>query len=160
MSAEKEDFIRHKLVSLIGQIPTETQPLWGKMTVQQMTEHFSDSVRIASGKTIVDIFTPEEQVPKFQEFLMSEKPFRENTHNPLMPEIPAPVRNKSMEDALTELQQEIDHFFSVFEANEHLITRNPFFGDLNYQMNVQLLHKHAAHHLRQFGVDVTQKAEA
>jgi hypothetical protein len=33
-----------------------------------------------------------------------------------------------------------------------LTTRNPFFGDLNFAENVHLLHKHALHHLRQFGV--------
>jgi hypothetical protein len=153
MSAEKDDFLKNRLVPLLRQIPTETQPQWGKMTLQQMIEHFSDSVRIASGKTgNLDIVTPEDKLPGFQEFLMSDKPFKENTMNPLMPEVPAPVRNKSMEDAMSELQTEIDHFFSVFEANEHLVTSNPFFGELNYQMNVQLLYKHALHHLKQFGV--------
>ena len=161
-SAEKEYFLRHRLVPLLRQIPTETKPLWGKMTLQQMIQHYADYTRIASAKTVIELVTPEEQIPKYQEFLMSETPFRENTSNPLMPEIPAPVRNKSNEDAIQELQTELNYFFAVFEANEHLITSNPFFGDLNYQMNVQLLHKHAVHHLRQFGVDVMkqEKAEA
>src|SRR5579875_341363 len=122
------------------------------MTVQQMVEHFTDSVRIASGQTVHQlIITPEENLQKMQDFLMSEKPFRENTRNPLMPEVPAPVRNSSIEKALNELQSELDQFFAVFEANQHLTTRNPLFGDLNFEMNVQLLHKHALHHLRQFG---------
>ncbi len=155
MSAEKEAFLKNRLVPLLRQIPTETRPAWGKMTFQQMIEHYTDSVRIASGKiTVPEVVTPEDQLPKYQQFLMSDKPFRENTLNPLMPATPAPVRNKSVEDALVELQSEIDRFFSAFEANEHLITLNPFFGELNYQMNVQLLHKHAIHHLRQFGVEV------
>jgi hypothetical protein len=84
-------------------------------------------------------------------FLESEKPFRENTPNALMPEIPAPVRNPSKEEALKELKNEIDFFFSVFEKNNLQVTRNPFFGDLNYEQNVQLLYKHAMHHLKQFG---------
>ena len=86
---------------------------------------------------------------------MSDKPFRENTVNPLMPEIPAPVRSKSIKEALDELQSERYYFFDVFGANEHLTTTNPFFGELNYEMNVQVLHKHAAHHLRQFGVNIS-----
>ena len=50
------------------------------------------------------------------------------------------------------LQKELDYFFEEFTANSGLKTRNPFFGKLNYEMNVQLLHKHAMHHLKQFGL--------
>jgi hypothetical protein len=153
MTTSKTTFFQHKFIPLLQQIPSGTPPSWGKMTLQQMIEHFSDSVRIASGRSKhQQVLTPEENLPKMQEFLMSEKPFRENTMNPLMPEVPAPVRNASEEDALAELKEELDYFFEVFEANEHKLTINPLFGSLNYQMNVQLLYKHAQHHLRQFGV--------
>jgi hypothetical protein len=64
------------------------------------------------------------------------------------------VVNPSAEDAINELQKEFDFFFSVFEKNNLQVTRSPFYGDLNYEENVHLLHKHALHHLRQFGVTV------
>jgi len=153
MIQAKAEFLRYRFIPLLKQIPTEQSPQWGKMTLQQMIEHFSDSVRIASGKTIhTDFVYPPERVQKNREFMLSEKPFRENTVNPLMPEVPAPVINVSKDEAITELQNEINFFFSVFEKNNLQVTRNPFFGDLNYEENVHLLHKHAAHHLRQFGV--------
>ena len=85
---------------------------------------------------------------------MSDIPFRQNTVNPLLPVVPAPVRNKNESEAITELEKEISHFFSVFEANPQLTTTNPLFGQLTFEMNVQLLYKHAVHHLKQFGVDV------
>ena len=152
MDAEKIDFLKHKFVSELKQIPSDTPPNWGKMSLQQMIEHFSDAVRIASGKTAyADIITPPEHLDKMRAFMMSEKPFKENTVNPLMPEMPAPVKNSSIEEAISELQKEIKFFFDVFEKNNLQTTRNPFFGDLNYEENVQLLHKHALHHLRQFG---------
>ncbi|MEI6950447.1 hypothetical protein V9K67_24910 [Paraflavisolibacter sp. H34] len=155
MDTSKESFLRHQFLPLLERVPSDTPPAWGKMTLQQMIEHFSDSVRIASGRSQHQkVLTPEEKLPKMQEFLMSNKPFRENTMNPLVPEVPAPVRNASEEDALAELQEELHHFFDVFEANEHLLTINPLFGPLNFQMNIQLLYKHARHHLRQFGVDL------
>ena len=153
MSAEKIDFLKKRFISLLKQIPSDTPPAWGKMTFQQMVEHFSDYVRIASGKTVfTDIITPPEQLEKSRNFLMSDKPFKENTPNPLMPQVPAPVRNPSVEHAIKELKKELDYFFSVFEENNLMVTRNPFFGDLSYEQNVQLLHKHAQHHLKQFGV--------
>ena len=84
---------------------------------------------------------------------MSDKPFRENTVNPLLPKDPAPVTLPGVEQALHELEMEIEHFFSVFDANQELSTRNPIFGDLNFEMNVHLLYKHSWHHLKQFGVN-------
>ena len=148
-------FLKDQFVPMLRQIPSDTLPHWGKMTLQQMTEHFTDYVRIASGKTVIrDVVTPADQLPRMLAFLQSDKPFRENTPNPLMPEVPAPVRHKTIGEAFTELQEELDDFVARFEANQHLLTLNPFFGELNFQMNVQLLYKHAAHHLRQFGVTV------
>jgi hypothetical protein len=153
---DKVRFLQTEFTPLVKQISSDALPAWGKMTLQQMVEHFSDAVRIASGKsTVKEIVTPAGNIPKMQEFLMSDKPFKENTLNPLMPEVPVPVRNKSIELAITELQKELDYFLMVFDKNQHQLTRNPFFGDLNYQQNVQLLYKHAQHHLRQFGVTVS-----
>lgn len=148
---EKAQFLQHRFVPLLRQLPTETKAAWGKMTVQQMIEHFSDSVRIASGKVMhTDVITPDENLEKVRAFLESDKPFRENTRNPLVPEVPAPVRNPSKLDAEKELKEELDFFFAVFEKNNLQVTRNPIFGDLNFDQNIQLLYKHAMHHLRQF----------
>ena len=55
--------------------------------------------------------------------------------------------------AIGALQLELIYFFEAFGKDPQLITRNPFFGDLNFEQNVQLLYKHALHHLRQFGVE-------
>lgn len=159
MNVQKEEFLKHKLVLLLRQLPSDTPPHWGKMTVQQMIEHFSDAVRIASGKTVhADVITPEDRLEKMRDFVLSEMPFKENTANPLLPEVPAPVKNLSVTEAIKELQNEIAYFFSFFEKNELAVTRNPFFGDLNYEENVHLLHKHARHHLKQFGVDVASSS--
>jgi hypothetical protein len=155
MNAEKTEFLKHRFIPLLRQISSETQPQWGKMTLQQMVEHFSDSVRIASGKTVhTDFVFPPEQLQVVRAFMLSEKPFKPNTANPLLPESPAPVVNVSAEEAINELQKELNYFFSVFEKNNLQVTRSPFFGDLNYEQNIHLLHKHALHHLRQFGVSV------
>lgn len=155
MIEAKADFLRNDFVPLLQQISTDTKPAWGKMTVQQMIEHFADSVRIASGKTsFADIITPPEQLQKLRDFLLSEKPFKENTVNSLLPLAPAPVRNSSPGEALNELKEEMVFFFSVFEKNNLQVTRNPFFGDLNFEQNVHLLYKHAAHHLKQFAAPI------
>ena len=152
MNAEKRSFLKEQLVPAIAAIPSDRPPHWGKMTLQQMTEHFSESIRIASGRMhFQEIISPEEQLTKMRNFLASDKPFRENTENPLLPKIPAPVKNPSMAKALKELEEEVDYFFEYFQKHPNNTTRNPFFGDLNFDQNVQLLYKHALHHLKQFG---------
>lgn len=155
MSLEKENFLRTKLVTYLQRLDPATPPNWGKMNVQQMIEHYAgDAVRNASGRLKIDtILTPPENLERMREFMMSEKPFKENTINPLMGEEPAPLRNKTVQAAIGSLQQELIYFFEAYEKNPDMIIRNPFFGDLNFEQNVQLLYKHAMHHLRQFGVE-------
>ena len=155
MSIEKENFLRTKLVIYLQQLDPATPPRWGKMNVQQMIEHFAgDAMRNASGRLKIDtILTPPENLERMREFMMSEKPFRENTMNPLLGEEPAPPRYKTVQAAIGALQEEIIYFFEAYEKDHRLIIRNPFFGDLNFEQNVQLLYKHALHHLRQFGVE-------
>ena len=155
MSIGKEDFLRTKLIPILQKINPDNKPLWGKMNLQQMIEHYAgDAVRNANGRLKIDtIITPPENLGSMREFLMSEKPFRENTRNVLMGEEPPPLRYKTVQGAIGALQQELIYFFEDFEKNTALTTRNPFFGDLNFEQNVQLLYKHALHHLRQFGVE-------
>lgn len=155
MSMEKENFLRTKLITCLQRLDPATPARWGKMNVQQMIEHYAgDAVRNANGRLKIDtIITPPENLGSMREFLMSEKPFRENTRNVLMGEEPPPLRYKTVQGAIGALQQELIYFFEDFEKNTALTTRNPFFGDLNFEQNVQLLYKHALHHLRQFGVE-------
>ena len=154
MSFEKENFLRTRLVRYFQQLDPATAPRWGKMNVQQMIEHLAgDAIRNASGRLkMTTIVTPPEKLSRVREFMMSDKPFKENTRNPLLNEEPAPLRYKTIQAAIGGLHQELIYFFEAFEKDHNLVTRNPIFGDLNFEENVQLLYKHALHHLRQFGV--------
>ncbi len=155
MSFEKENFLRTKLVACLQRLDPATPPLWGKMSVQSMIEHYSgDAVRNASGRLKFDkVLTPPEQLERIREFVLSEKPFKENTQNPLMGKEPAPLHFKTVQAAIGALQQELIYFFEVYEKNPNLVVLNPFFGEFNFEQNVHLLYKHALHHLRQFGVE-------
>ena len=155
MNFEKENFLRTRLVLYLQRLDPATPPRWGKMSVQQMIEHFTaDAMQNASGRVKTDqIITPPDHLVRLREFMMSEKPFKENTKNPLMGEEPAPALYKTVQGAIGALQQELIYFFEAYEKDPGLVIRNPFFGDLNFDQNVQLLYKHALHHLRQFGVE-------
>ena len=148
---QKADFLRHAFTKALTELDADAPRKWGKMNVQQMIEHMSEYVRIASGRVPMQTVTPEDKLPRMQGFLASEKPFPENTPNVLMPDTPVPVKHPSKEAAIEELQKEIDHFFAEHEKDATKITANPFFGNLGFEQQVQLLYKHATHHLRQFG---------
>ncbi len=151
--AQKAAFLRSEYANLLRQIDPATERRWGKMNFQQMVEHMSDSVRIGNGRDPHQLQVPEESVAKMQAFVMSDKPFRENTPNRLLPEEPVAVRNATLEGSIDELQQEIDYLFEVFEGQPGKTIMNPFFGALDFNLWITLLYKHAWHHLRQFGVD-------
>ena len=68
-----------------------------------------------------------------REFLMSEKPFKENTRNTLMGEEPEPLKYKTVQAAIGRLQQELISFFECYEKNSDQQIRNPFFGDLDFE---------------------------
>ena len=108
---------------------------------------------MAYGHPPRQLVTPEDRLEKMQDFLKSDRDFRPNTPNSLMPEEPAPAKLPSMKAAIALLQQEITNFFNAFDTEKKKYVMNPFFGELDYGMSVQLLYKHAWHHLRQFGID-------
>ena len=150
----KADFLKNKYIPLLNTLDPRTPGKWGKMNVQQMIEHMSDYVRIANGKTPMSVVTEADKLPRMQGFLASEKPFPENTPNVLMPETPPPVKHLSVAEAIAELSDELETFFDVHNSDPAKTTANPFFGELAFEQQVQLLYKHSAHHLRQFGVEL------
>ncbi|MEO8820206.1 MAG: hypothetical protein ABI267_10435 [Ginsengibacter sp.] len=152
MIKEKEDFLKNDFIPLLGKLHADEKAKWGIMNAQQMVEHFADAVKNASGKLLLPILNEGEKLQKSRDFLMSENPFKENTDNPLIPKEGIPHRQPDLQSAINKLQEELNHFFEVFEKNPNLKTGNAFFGQLDYAMNIQLLHKHAIHHLRQFGL--------
>lgn len=151
---DKIQFLQIEFPKLLSQIDPATEPAWGKMSLQQMIEHMSDSLRIANGRDPKDCITPVDHLPKMQAFIASDKPFKENTKNIQMPEDPLPCRWDNVDDAIGELQQELNEFIDVFDQDKSKVITNPFFGDLNFDQWTSLLTKHAQHHLRQFGVSL------
>lgn len=155
MSLARENFLRAQLIRYLQQLDPQTPPRWGRMSVQQMIEHLAfDAIPLASGRLKIDqLITTPAQLPRMRQFLMSDKPFKENLRNPLLSEDPRPLRYNTPQAAISALQAALIDFFRAFEDAPLRTTHNPFFGDLNFEENVQLLYKHALHHLRQFGIE-------
>lgn len=149
---DKLNFIIKDVPELLIALEITQQPKWGKMNALQMADHLTESVQIANGKIPKKILLTAEQVEKARAFMLSEKPFRENTVNIEMPEIPLPASSNTMEEATEKYRAEINNFVHVFSAAPDKTITNPFFGDLNFEQWTHLLHKHITHHLKQFSL--------
>ena len=152
MDLRKLNFLTNDLVQLLRNLSPETQMKWGKMNAQQMVEHISGFFRVSTNKLHFPLVTPPEHLPKFKEFLRSDKEFRENTKAPVLPEEPLPVQFANYLDAVKDLEKEIRDFVNQFENDPHLTTQHPVFGDLNFEEWILLHYKHVMHHLKQFGL--------
>ena len=154
MNEEKLNFIRKEFMDLVRTLPATQKGKWGKMNAQQMIEHMTYSVRFANGRNFHQPMLPQEQLDKVRSFFLSEKLFRENTRNALLPEEPDPMRNVNMETAMKELENELDEWIRIFSSHEKEKTMNPFAGEFTFDEWVTLFHKHFVHHARQFGLVV------
>lgn len=147
------DFITNA-PGLFSTLSPDQKPVWGKMNAQQVVEHLSDFFRLSTGEIEFPLSVPEEHLPKFREFLFSEKMFRENTKAPsnVMPEEPAEIRNSDFESAISELKNAVLSFEHYFIDNPEATTLHPAFGPLDKHGWLTLHYKHTHHHLRQFGL--------
>lgn len=153
MIAEKAAFLQNDVIPKLRSADPSTPPKWGKMSFQHMVEHMVLVMKNANGKLkTTEMKTPADQVPAFQQFIMSDKAFRENTKSPAFPEEPLPLRFETVEQGINKLETEISDFFNVYNETQGLKITNPVFGDLDYEHAVTLLYKHANHHLKQFGL--------
>lgn len=150
--ADNLRFLKEDYIILLTNGNPSIKPAWGKMNFQQMVEHMSYSVKIANGTLKFLLQTPPEKLDQMKSFAIGEKPFRENTPNPLIGEDTVPVVFDDVPSAIKDLKDQLNAFYILFETKMDLRVENPFFGELNYEEWVALLSKHARHHLKQFGL--------
>ena len=150
MTSEKVNFLRKEFPEILLDIPVNKNPVFGKMNLHQMIEHMNWAFQLAQGKIKIPSDLEPELVKKMYRFMMSDKPFRENTPNDKLPQEPIPPVTANVTEAIVELKKEIENMIAFYQENKDIRVENPFFGMLNFEEQVHLLHKHARHHLRQF----------
>jgi Protein of unknown function (DUF1569) len=154
MQEDKIIFLQEEMFSLIDQLPEKAKPGWGIMNCHEMIEHLTDFFNVSVEKIIFTLMIPAEQLPKYREFLYSDKAFRENTKAPaaVLGDIPLPLRAASFTEAKNTLKDTVAYFFDYFALQPGKASMHPIFGMLNFEEWVMLHYKHVQHHLRQFAV--------
>ena len=150
MDTIKCSFISQEYLPLLKPLHADAKGKWGKMNGQQMVEHLCGFFAVSTGKIKFPLVTPLEHLPKYREFLFSEKDFRENTKAPVLPDEPLPLKFATMQEAKMALNMEVKEFMEQFTNDDKLVRTHPVFGDLNFDEWVLLHFKHVTHHLRQF----------
>ena len=137
--------------TLLLKINTNSKPAFGTMNVLEMIEHLTIGLELSLSYKEYHIKTPEEQIPAFQRWLMTDKPFRPGSPMPKnFKDFQAPD-GQSLEAAKERLLETFRLFKSTVEEDENFWSVHESFGKLNAEQTRQLHVKHFTHHLTQFG---------
>ncbi|MDX5405061.1 MAG: hypothetical protein LPK28_06115 [Bacteroidota bacterium] len=145
-----DDFF-DSIPGILTPLGPDTKPKWGSMTSAEMLDHLITGLHLGMSKEEFEITTPEDKIPKFQAFLMSDRPLVK------MADMPEPyVRFKSqdpgdLEDLKEKLIHDLRRFREKMDDPDHFSV-HPIFGKLNNEATRMLHYKHLRHHLTQFGL--------
>ena len=148
----KEQFFTNEYLPLLKKLSGDEKGNFGVLSAQGMIEHMTDSIGIAWKRVVEPMQTAEIHLEKVRAFALSDREFRPGVKNSLMSETAAPLRNATIEDAVKEIEAEVNSFIDYYKSNPDAKVLNPFFGEFNYEQWLHLLHKHAVHHLKQFNL--------
>jgi len=151
---QKLSFLQTQFPALLRTLPAGKKGAWGLMNAQQMVEHLTDTLRIAAAQITYPPALPPELQEKTRMFFLSDKPFKENMRNAILPAVPPPPRTADMQEAVTEMEAAFEFFIRFFEEQPERRTLNPMAGEFTFDDWIHLLHKHALHHAKQFGLEV------
>lgn len=139
---------RDDILTRIRRVQGGTPGRWGKMNVEQMLVHLTQSMRMAIGE-----FSPKPKKLPIRYFPLKQLviywlPFPKGA--PTAPELVPPADCGHVEDNKRALTQAIADLL----AHEKTASwpEHPAFGRLTTQAWGVLIYRHIDHHLRQFGV--------
>jgi hypothetical protein len=135
------------ILSRIKSLTTESNTLWGKMTVDQMCKHCSSTILVAFDKQDVKV----NFLMRFLGKMLKNKVFNSDfgKNSPTAKEFVF-AGQYNLESA----KQELIVNFSQFSQGHQVIKvmNHPFWGKMSYEDWDKLMWRHIDHHLRQFGV--------
>lgn len=136
-----------ELVNRINQINSESKPLWGKMSADQMCEHCLLTSNVAFGKQELKINFLMKLVGKMMKNKVFNSEFKKNS--PTAPEF---IVKNSVD--LDKSKAELIKNIQLLQNGQKNITvmNHPFWGKMTYEDWDKLMYNHMDHHLKQFGV--------
>jgi hypothetical protein len=135
------------IVSRINNLNSDSQALWGKMSVDQMLKHANETIIVAFGETEVKV----NFVLRFLGRILKKNAFNKGfgKNSPTAKEF---IFTEHYD--FNEVKTELIKNFSRFTEGHQSITvmKHPFWGKMTYDDWNKLMWIHIDHHLKQFGV--------
>jgi hypothetical protein len=135
------------IVSRINNLNSDSQALWGKMSVDQMLKHANETIIVAFGETEVKV----NFVLRFLGRILKKNAFNKGfgKNSPTAKEFIF-TEHYDFNEVKTEL---IKNFSRFTEGHQSITVMNhPFWGKMTYDDWNKLMWIHIDHHLKQFGV--------
>lgn len=135
------------IVTRINTLTSESKPLWGKMTADQMFRHCASAINVAFGIQDIKVNFLMRFLGKSMKNKVFNSEFKKNS--PTAKEFKF-TDHKDFEQSKKELIESV----TPFTQGHHIIQvlDHPFWGEMTYEDWDKLVWNHLDHHLRQFGV--------
>jgi hypothetical protein len=135
------------VITRINKLTQSSQPLWGKMNVDQMFKHTNEAIIVAFGENTIKVNFLMRLLGKLMKNKVFNSEFRKNS--PTAKEF---IFTESY-DFETSKYELIKNYSRFAEGHEVIkLTNHPFWGKMTYEDWDKLMWKHVDHHLMQFGV--------
>ena len=85
IDVDRESFVREEASALLKRLDPDAKPQWGMMSAQHMVEHLIYTTGNLLGDREIVLYTPEEKLPRYKEFLMGPYGFMRNFKFPMIP---------------------------------------------------------------------------
>ena len=146
-----DKYFKDEVVPVLVKLRADTNPEWGTMNAEQMVEHLIAGVSISMEDAPRKITTPEDKLPVFKKFLMSDRPFGKDLPKPKEFD-DYPAKNGDIDGKKAELLKRIEEMLQYFEKHPQHSSIHSSFGRLNVEEWKHLHKKHFTHHFLQFGL--------
>jgi oxepin-CoA hydrolase/3-oxo-5,6-dehydrosuberyl-CoA semialdehyde dehydrogenase len=145
-------FFDRVLVECIDKLDEHAQPEWGSMTPQHMLEHLLWAFEYSNGILDAACRTPEAVLERSRRFLHDNRPTPHEFKNPLLGDIPPPLKFRAFAEAQGALRDANSFFVRIHAGQPETVRVHPIFGPLSLEEWQRSHFKHCYHHLLQFGL--------
>lgn len=147
-----KDFFQIEAPIILARLMPDQKPKWGEMNAIEMVDHLLAGMKLFLSKTETKLETPEEFLPKYKAFIMSNKGFKPGAKKPLDYEKYESANAHDLEALKQAFNDKLKEFDEITSTDPEFWSFHPSFGKLNVEETRQLNFKHLRHHFRQFGL--------
>lgn len=147
-----ELFFMKEVPAMLKNLKVEASPIWGSFSAPEMLDHLRRGIELSLEENVnVEMITPAEQIPAFQQFLKGDRLFKKGSPIPKEYEL-IPIFKGDFETLKINLLKAVVKMQVHFEKHPDHSATHPNFGVLDVELWKYLHKKHILHHFTQFRI--------